>query len=57
MGDNGVGKSTFLKTITGNLTSLNGEIIINSKNIRQYTAQQIAQLLSIVITEKLADLI
>ena len=54
MGDNGIGKSTLLKTITGNLVPLAGDITINSKSITQYTAQQIAQLLSIVITEKIS---
>jgi iron complex transport system ATP-binding protein len=53
MGDNGVGKSTFLKTITRNLAPLNGKIKINSKSISHYTAQQLAQLLSIVVTEKI----
>jgi len=53
MGDNGVGKSTFLKTITGNLVPLSGEININNKNITHFTAQQLAQLLSIVVTEKI----
>jgi iron complex transport system ATP-binding protein len=53
MGDNGVGKSTFLKTMTGNLVPLSGEIKINNKNIKDYSAQQLAQLLSIVVTEKI----
>lgn len=53
MGDNGVGKSTFLKTITGTLTPLSGEIKINGKHITQFSAQELAQILSIVITEKI----
>jgi len=53
MGDNGIGKSTLLKTITGNLIPLSGEIIINGKSITNFSAQQIAQLLSIVVTEKI----
>lgn len=53
MGDNGIGKSTVLKTITGNLVPLSGEILINSKNITSYSPQALAQLLSIVITEKI----
>ncbi len=53
MGDNGIGKSTLLKTITGNLIPLAGDITINSKSITQYSAQQLAQLLSIVVTEKI----
>ena len=53
IGDNGVGKSTFLKTITGNLTPLAGDIKINNKPISQFTSQQLAQLISIVVTEKI----
>ncbi len=53
MGDNGIGKSTFLKTMTGNLTPLSGEIILNGKSISHYSTQQLARLLSIVVTEKI----
>ncbi|MBL7935362.1 MAG: ABC transporter ATP-binding protein [Bacteroidia bacterium] len=53
IGDNGIGKSTLLKTITGNLEPLSGDIKINNKNSSQFTAQQLAQLLSIVVTEKI----
>ena len=53
MGDNGIGKSTLLKTITGNLKPLSGEILINSKIISYYSPQTLAQLLSIVVTEKI----
>lgn len=53
MGDNGIGKSTFLKTLTGNLTPLSGEITLNHKSITSYSAQELAQQLSVVITEKI----
>ena len=53
IGDNGIGKSTFLKTITGNLAALSGEILLNSKSITNYSSQSLAQLLSIVVTEKI----
>jgi iron complex transport system ATP-binding protein len=53
IGDNGIGKSTFLKTITGNLAPLSGEILLNSKSITNYSSQSLAQLLSIVVTEKI----
>lgn len=53
IGDNGIGKSTLLKTITGNLVPLAGDIKINNKPSSQFTAQQLAQLLSIVVTEKI----
>ncbi|MBC7694436.1 MAG: ABC transporter ATP-binding protein [Burkholderiales bacterium] len=52
MGDNGIGKSTFIKTLMGNLTPLSGEITLNNKSITQYSAQELAQQLSVVITEK-----
>ena len=52
IGNNGVGKSTLLKTIIGNLKPLNGDIFINQKNSKEYTAQQLAKIISIVITEK-----
>lgn len=53
IGDNGVGKSTFLKTITGILNPLSGEIKINNKNINHYNGQELAKTLSIVVTEKI----
>jgi iron complex transport system ATP-binding protein len=53
MGDNGLGKSTFLKTITGMLPPLAGDILLNSKSIRHYSAQELAMFISIVVTEKI----
>ncbi|MBI3521244.1 MAG: ABC transporter ATP-binding protein [Bacteroidetes bacterium] len=53
MGDNGIGKSTFLKTITGNLPALSGSITIQSKQIKDYAAKELAKVLSIVVTEKI----
>lgn len=53
MGDNGIGKSTLLKTITGNLDPLHGKVTLFDKNILNYTAQELSRQLSIVITERL----
>ncbi len=53
IGNNGVGKSTLLKTMTGTLEPLRGEITINKKQINQLSTQELAQLVSIVITEKI----
>ncbi len=53
IGDNGIGKSTLLKSMTGNLVPLAGEIKINNTPSSKFTAQQLAQLLSIVVTEKI----
>jgi len=52
IGDNGIGKSTLLKTITGNLAPLSGEVYLKLKRIGDYTMQDLSHILSIVITER-----
>jgi len=52
-GANGVGKSTLLKTITGILQPLSGTVLLNEKKITTYDPLELAQNLSIVLTEKL----
>lgn len=51
VGVNGVGKSTFLKTITNVQKPLSGSIYINDKNIKHYTSLDLAKVLSLVLTE------
>lgn len=53
MGNNGVGKSTLLKTITAVLPPLSGEVLLHGKPIGEHTAAQLAQQLSIVVTERI----
>ncbi len=53
VGDNGVGKSTFLKTITGTISALAGDILVNQKHIKELSAQDLSKLISIVTTEKI----
>lgn len=53
IGDNGIGKSTLLKTLTGYLEPLNGTILIQNKNINAFSFQELATLISIVNTEKI----
>ncbi len=53
LGDNGIGKSTLLKTITGQLKCLAGTLVFNGKDIHSYSSAQLSHLLSIVITEKI----
>lgn len=53
IGENGIGKSTLLKTITGIIPSLKGEITLLNKSIQSYKPLDLAQELSIVFTEKL----
>lgn len=53
IGANGIGKSTLLRTLTGIQKPLSGEIILNEKHISSYSPMQLAQQLSIVLTESL----
>lgn len=53
IGANGIGKSTLLRTITGIQKPISGGIFLNDKNIVGYTSLQLAQQLSLVLTESL----
>ena len=53
IGANGIGKSTLLRTITGIQKPLSGDVFLNQKNITSYNALELAQNLSVVLTEKL----
>ena len=53
IGANGIGKSTLLRTITGIQSPLAGSVFLNDKNISTYKPLDLAQSLSLVLTEKL----
>lgn len=53
IGANGIGKSTLLRTITGIQHPLSGSVYLNDKNITEYKSLDLAQNLSLVLTEKL----
>lgn len=53
IGANGIGKSTLLRTITGIQHPLSGTVLLNDKNVFEYKPLDLAQNLSIVLTEKL----
>jgi len=53
IGANGIGKSTLLRSVTGIQKPLSGKISLNDKNIFNYSALELAQNLSLVLTEKL----
>jgi iron complex transport system ATP-binding protein len=53
IGQNGIGKSTFLKTLTGILKPLNGSISILEKNILTWDETEFAKNVSVVLTEKI----
>jgi iron complex transport system ATP-binding protein len=53
IGANGIGKSTLLRTITGIQQPLRGNVILNNKDISIYKPLDLAQNLSVVLTENL----
>ena len=53
VGANGIGKSTLLRTLTGIQKPLDGKVNLNSKSIHDFGALDLAQNLSVVLTEKL----
>ncbi len=53
VGANGIGKSTLLRTITGIQMPIRGAVSLDGKSILSYSALEIAQRISLVLTEKL----
>ncbi|MCG2610478.1 ABC transporter ATP-binding protein [Flavobacterium sp. SM15] len=53
IGANGIGKSTLLRTITGIQKPLEGSVFLNDKKISNFEPLELAQNLSVVLTEKL----
>ncbi len=53
IGENGIGKSTLLRTLTGIQKPLSGTVFLNDKSITSYSNIDLAQNLSVVLTEKL----
>lgn len=55
IGANGIGKSTFLRTITNVQPKLDGKISINNKALENYSNLELAKVLSLVLTESVAS--
>ena len=53
VGQNGIGKSTLLRTLAAIQKPLSGNIFLNNKNINDYSNLELSQNLSLVLTEKL----
>lgn len=52
IGVNGAGKSTLLKTLSKSLEPIQGQIIINFKNIQNISSEELSKQLSLVLTEQ-----
>jgi iron complex transport system ATP-binding protein len=55
IGANGVGKSTLLRTLTGIQKPLSGSVYLKNKLVESYKPNELAQNLSMVLTEKLPE--
>lgn len=53
VGANGIGKSTLLRTLTGIQKPLTGTVLLNQKTIESFEPLDLAQQISVVLTEKL----
>lgn len=56
VGPNGSGKTTLLRTLYGSLTPTSGTVFLDSSELRELTARQIAQTVSVVVQENPGDL-
>jgi len=52
LGANGVGKSTLLRTLSGFMPKLSGEIVILGKEIGDYSDIELARTIGVVLTER-----
>ncbi len=52
MGQNGVGKTTFIKTVCGLLPPLGGDVYFGAENLKTIPKNALARKLSVVLTEK-----
>lgn len=55
LGQNGIGKSTLLRTLTKVQPKLNGEIIIKEKSIEKINQLNFSKQVSVVLTERLPE--
>lgn len=52
MGQNGVGKTTFIKTLAGLLEPISGSVLYGEQNIKEVSSSELARKMSLVLTEK-----
>lgn len=53
VGNNGVGKTTLIKSILHQIPTLSGTIFVDHKNIKELSAQQIAEKIAIVFSKSI----
>jgi iron complex transport system ATP-binding protein len=53
LGPNGVGKSTLIKTIMGQLPPLKGQVCLEGKPVQKYNLRDISKKIAVVLTDKI----
>ena len=53
LGPNGAGKSTLLKTLTAFIPPIAGEVLIDGRELNQYSDADLSRVIGVVLTEKL----
>lgn len=51
VGNNGMGKTTLMRTILGQLPTLEGRVFLQGKQIKDYTAQEIGKRVAVVFSK------
>ena len=57
LGPNGAGKSTLIKTLSGFIPLIDGEVIINGQQLGEIRREERSKTISVVLTEKLQTLV
>lgn len=52
LGENGVGKSTLLRTLSAFIPPLTGEIEISGRTLRRYSVRELSRIIGVVLTDK-----
>ncbi len=52
LGANGIGKSTLLRTLSGFLPRLSGEIFVEGREVKEYTQKELARVIGVVLTDR-----
>lgn len=55
LGVNGVGKSTLIRTLCGFIPSLEGDVKLAGKSLKNYSNDELSSILSVVLTERVSD--
>ena len=53
VGKNGIGKSTLLRTLSKMQPAISGDIILNERHLGDYSRNELAKIISLVLTEKI----